>query len=448
VTIILFILSLVYLTLRHRWKFTVYLWLPAITIFLAASYSRLNIGYRHILAMVPFIWLLIAETAPWWRRRPSQKMALLLILALYAIGSLRVTPHFLAYFNEFVGGPINGPKYLGDSNIDWGQDLTLLADYIRDFEGDELRYSYFGASDPAYYGIEQRPLVDSDGTLNEFAPANPSPGKYAISVNHLQSGTIGQPDLFDWFRGQEPTGHLGYSILLFDVEANQEGAWVAHCLDPVAAIDKETADALIGHEPARHLYFDCRTSWIIPDGEQSGWYILPAELDVELLSPFIANNLTAMYTDDDGLSTQPYRVYYWSANDDWFDNILSSAGPITMNDGSAPAYPLRIKGVAELLGGLVNEGVWGSIWRLEAPSERPLSVLLHLHGNQETPAVADGLGFLPNQWHSGDILIQYNDFAAMQGTYLETGLYDFTTLERYLIGEGNGATESVYIYAP
>ncbi len=448
ITIILFTFSLVYLTLKRRWKRSIYLWLPAITIFLAASYSKLNIGYRHILAMVPFIWLLIAETAPWWRKRPAQKILLALILLFYAIGSLLVRPHYLSYFNQFVGGPSNGSNYLGDSNIDWGQDLALLADYIRDFAGDDLRYSYFGASDPAYYGIEQRPLVDSEGKLNDFAPANPSPGKYALSVNHLQSGTADQPDLFDWFRGQAPTGHIGFSILLFDVESTLDGSWVAHCLDPVAAIEKETANTLVGHELARHLYFDCRASWVIPDGEKTGWYILPPDLDVELISPDIADNLTVIYTDDDGLGNRPYRILHWSAKANWLDNILSSAGPVSMNEGSAPVEPMRINGISELLGGFVNEGVWGSIWKLEGPSEYPLSVILHLYADQQTPAVGDGLGFLPNQWQSGDILIQYKDFETLKGTYLETGFYDFTTLERYLIGEGTGATDSVYIHAP
>jgi len=37
-----------------------------------------------------------------------------------------VYPHYLAFFNQSIGGPHNGYKWLADSNIDWGQDLKLL----------------------------------------------------------------------------------------------------------------------------------------------------------------------------------------------------------------------------------------------------------------------------------------------------------------------------------
>ena len=45
------------------------------------------------------------------------------ILAAAAAESLAAFPYYTAFFNVAVGGPKNGPKYLVDSNIDWGQDL-------------------------------------------------------------------------------------------------------------------------------------------------------------------------------------------------------------------------------------------------------------------------------------------------------------------------------------
>jgi hypothetical protein len=44
--------------------------------------------------------------------------------------SLGVYPHSLSYFNELVGGPANGHAHLLDSNIDWGQDLLLLKEWL------------------------------------------------------------------------------------------------------------------------------------------------------------------------------------------------------------------------------------------------------------------------------------------------------------------------------
>ena len=70
ITLIFLVITIGYLTWRRRWQQTVYLWLPVITLFIAASYSRLNIGYRHILPIIPFIWLLIADTAPFLAKEP------------------------------------------------------------------------------------------------------------------------------------------------------------------------------------------------------------------------------------------------------------------------------------------------------------------------------------------------------------------------------------------
>lgn len=46
------------------------------------------------------------------------------------VSTLQVYPHQLAYFNEVAGGPENGYKHLLGSNLDWGQDLTLVKGWM------------------------------------------------------------------------------------------------------------------------------------------------------------------------------------------------------------------------------------------------------------------------------------------------------------------------------
>ncbi len=43
-----------------------------------------------------------------------------------------VAPHYLSFFNSLAGGPSNGWKVLGFSNIDWGQDLLYVDKWIKD----------------------------------------------------------------------------------------------------------------------------------------------------------------------------------------------------------------------------------------------------------------------------------------------------------------------------
>jgi hypothetical protein len=427
ITLILLLFAVIIIIWQRRWRQTAYLWFPALALFIAASYSRFNIGYRHILAIVPLTWLLIAESSKFWRDKSRIRLLVFAGLILYAILALRQQPDQLAYFNEFVGGSDQGQRYLGDSNIDWGQDLHLLADYAGDLDDRPLFISYFGASDPGYYGLDQQPLFDTEGSPTGFAPANPKPGHYAISVNHIQGATASEPDLFDYFDHLTPIDNLGYSILIYNVPADSDGAWLAHCYDPLPIVDEESAEQLVGRDDLRHVYFDCRSTWVLPTGEQPGWYLLPADVDPSSINEAFSENLSLVYTNVNGTRHLPYHIYYWSGADNFIELLTNKQGQITFPDGRPAELPLVINGIAQLEGGMINQAIWGSIWRTVAPTELPLTVLLHLYGGPDSPAVADGLGYQPLQWHPGDIVIQFSDFGVDSGEYLETGLYDFTT---------------------
>jgi hypothetical protein len=440
ITLLLLLVALIYLSLRRRWRQTVYFWLPAVVLFVVASYSRLNIGFRHILSIAPLIWLLIAETTPFWRQRYWLMSILFLALIIYAVSGFRQRPNFISYFNEFVGGPAQGYRYLGDSNVDWGQDLKLLANYAQSVDGDRLYVSYFGPSDPAYYGLDEPPLFDENGNPVGFAPANPAAGHYAISVNHLQGTTEIEPDLFDWFRRSEPVGNLGHSILLFDVPDQLDGKWIGHCLDPLPLLDEESAVQFVGSEKVRHVYFDCRSTWVIPAGDEAGWYILPQDLNPNSISPDLSENLSLMYSN-----SPDYDIYFWPGPDGVIERIIERAGLTTSADGQPVTPPLAVEGIARFLGGLVSDSTWGSIWQAVGLTERPVSVLLHLNAPDQPPSIADGLGYQGVQWHPGDIIIQYHNFYDFPGQFLETGLYDYVTGERLPLGE---AGDTVRIYGP
>ena len=53
-----------------------------------------------------------------------------LLLLSFAIDSVRIGPHYLAYFNAVAGGPASGYRHLVDSSLDWGQDLPGLKQWI------------------------------------------------------------------------------------------------------------------------------------------------------------------------------------------------------------------------------------------------------------------------------------------------------------------------------
>ena len=73
---------------------------------------------------------------------------------------------------------------------------------------------------------------------------------------------------------------------------------------------------------------------------------------------------------------------------------------------------------------------WVTLWEVGEAAAAPLSLPAHLNGPDGKVEVADGLGFPSDQWRPGDWFIQRHLFAT-PGDTLNTGLYNYTTLERF-----------------
>ncbi|HFC11246.1 MAG TPA: hypothetical protein ENJ56_00275, partial [Anaerolineae bacterium] len=151
------------------------------------------------------------------------------LITLLLLSTLQIAPDFLAYFNLLAGGADNGWKLLGDSNLDWGQDLRGLAKWVEAEQVDEIWLSYFGEGRPDYYNIPYRGLDSVPPRLmsadhNPLYPTDPAPGIYAISATNLQGVLFKDHDQFAYFRQREPFAKIGYSIFLYKVEPRGEPA--------------------------------------------------------------------------------------------------------------------------------------------------------------------------------------------------------------------------------
>ena len=102
--------------------------LPAAVYAIACILSPVDLGVRILLPIYPLLYAFIALNLS--DRR--WKTALALCAAVVVIESVAIYPYYLAYFNTFSGGPTQGPRYLLDSNIDWGQDTKRLKSYLRE----------------------------------------------------------------------------------------------------------------------------------------------------------------------------------------------------------------------------------------------------------------------------------------------------------------------------
>jgi Dolichyl-phosphate-mannose-protein mannosyltransferase len=229
-SLVLFTLSLVFYRAGSplRYRQALFLVLPVILIFLAMTQAKTNIGLRHILPIYPFLFVLASRLATIRLRRAW--LAPLLIgtpVLLTAISSLRITPHQLAYFNESVGGPAQGYRYLNDSNLDWGQDLKGLKAYMEKEQLPIIYLSYFGTAPPDYYGIRYQ-YVAGKGALDWPPPSDKVPADaarkiLAISVYNLQDVSRPHDPLFSWLWARQPVAKVGYSIFIYDLTNDPEG---------------------------------------------------------------------------------------------------------------------------------------------------------------------------------------------------------------------------------
>ncbi len=151
-----------------------------------------------------------------------------ILAALFAWQCVEIAaaaPHYLSYFNEVAGGAGGGPRYLLDSNVDWGQDLPALSKELERMEVEEVGLLYFGHAHPSWYDIKWRLPRRGDRY-------------YAVSVNFLHGYPYALTYLRPWKKRppmitdpdyrrllrlakelyeREPVARAGGSIYIYDM---------------------------------------------------------------------------------------------------------------------------------------------------------------------------------------------------------------------------------------
>lgn len=227
--------------------------LPLLIIF---SFVSLKTGFnehlRYVLLCYPFVFILVSSSLSYLLAIPRALMtrspgrindllwhafnSFLVTLAIwFVVSSLWIYPHSLSYFNEVVGGPLNGSEYLLGSNVDWGQDLCYLKNRMI-AKGETIEPIYFGGFRAADVGFRSsgEPLPKGIWRSESF----PKKDEYhmrsieAVSINTLEANP--QQILDESLMGRIATirrmmllencslaeSRVGYSIKLFAANAS------------------------------------------------------------------------------------------------------------------------------------------------------------------------------------------------------------------------------------
>lgn len=209
-----------------------FLVLPPAVLFVAHTIWADNLGIRYMIPALPFAYWIGGLGAAWLiHSRSRWTKALAAVLAAGVVApAIGIYPDHLAYFNEAAclpgsldqigidGGARCGPLWLDDSNVDWGQGLKQLKDWLeRHARGRKIRLAYFGTFLPEVYGIACERIGP------EELMADPKAGLYVVSAHFVARvpalGARLKPGAGEWLRRTPPVAIVGHSLYVYELGA-------------------------------------------------------------------------------------------------------------------------------------------------------------------------------------------------------------------------------------
>ncbi|MFN7935061.1 MAG: glycosyltransferase family 39 protein [Bryobacteraceae bacterium] len=208
---------------RTRTAADAYWLLPAALYVILASFSSLQLGIRLVMPALVCTWMSATRGIGWLLERRWGHAVVLALLVWQAMRTGMRYPDYIPYFNLWAGGMENGLKYLSDSNLDWGQGLHALREYMDENQVKKLNLFYFG-NDNAWQQLrEERLEMQAAPWTPQHVKARiyePQPGLYAVSAT-LLTGQLFQAayrDYFVRFRNRKPAAIVAGSIYIYRVE--------------------------------------------------------------------------------------------------------------------------------------------------------------------------------------------------------------------------------------
>jgi hypothetical protein len=227
--------------------------IPTTVFLLSAMSSKINLGVRHILPVYPFLIVLAASAIAYYSMRFRIAAAVCVALFLFQVGSFAHSyPNEIAYANEAWGGPGQLHKYLGDSNVDWGQALYRVKDYITAHGITDCFIAWFGARKPSRDGITCQTLAGPgyvEAVDTELQPILPDRFSGTVFV----SNTLVDYDLYPYlyFMQHPPDDVIAGSVLVYHGDFNlpeiaaerraSRGWWYLNHQQPALAVEEFAA---------------------------------------------------------------------------------------------------------------------------------------------------------------------------------------------------------------
>lgn len=224
--IFLFLVIAFWKKLEHKeWFTSAFLWTLPLVLIAMGMQGKINLGIRYMLPVYAFLFVFIAPLANWITKENLTKLKnnvfkliaswlVVLLTVWYVASAILIYPHYLAYYNEFVGGYKNGYKYLTDSNTDWGQDIKRLNTWAEENDVKTIYVDAFPGGFPVSFYLGDKAI--------EWHVQNGRPtGYFAVSATFYQNSKLKKAQNgvdYSWLDNLTPIENIGGSILIYDLK--------------------------------------------------------------------------------------------------------------------------------------------------------------------------------------------------------------------------------------
>jgi hypothetical protein len=413
----------------------------------------LDLGYRLMLPVLPFALMIAGQGANTLLKAGSKRLGLFARVSAAILGVwlvvdvLSIGPNHLAYFNQLAGDRSRDYELLVDSNIDWGQDLIALREWMKGNQIDRVNLAYFGSARPSAYAMSVNLLPGF--SLNDYGPEIDGftayalkPGWYAISVSSLQLGLLySRWGIYVPFHAREPDTRVGRSFLIYHVDYPSAGVDRTVVLGPMAS---DLDQAILGGQPGRQLI----VKWAgddaaVLDLQGTARYIARGGEPIVGFAPQVHNALIAharrLGSDASG-NLRLFEIDVQATLEAKLKSLTQSK--VIAPDQTTLDLPLKFDGGLTLLGYDLSAERGQPIdlityWRVDQPPATRLSIFAHaLDQSGQIVAQRDGLNVRLSSLEPGDVIIQHFlvDHPASANT-LDIGLYEPITSRRMQVAQ-------------
>lgn len=252
------------------WRDELTLLLPGLLLLaFVSSQTGFSVHARYVIPALPFFLVWTCKVARAFSRKVKEaapkssravRLTALVLLTWSAASALWCYPHPIAYFNGLTAvlptsaapirpsvggqspgvwlkarrfldaGPLNGPRHLLDSNVDWNQDLFRFERWCEKHP----EITEISTSLTSGYPVGKT-SIPSTGSVPTYAP---EPGWHAVSVTYL----YGRLPQYRYLLSFEPEAVIGYTIYIYHITPEE-----------IARYKKLEEESERGSEPEKEL---------------------------------------------------------------------------------------------------------------------------------------------------------------------------------------------------